>query len=178
MDVPISLGQGLGLAAACGLVALVPLLIGALAAAAGALPGALGSYDDTAVIAGSAVAAIANVGASPFITGPLRLVLAAIGGGAVCEFTAGDSIAIAPIAIGAVMGAVAAFGAGTVVDGARAGGGTTGGVTALATATCVLIAGLALIPFVGYLIGAAAIWLAVRVRRRRDQKFAGLRVLR
>jgi hypothetical protein len=37
---------------------------------------------------------------------------------------------------------------------------------------------LALIPFVGYLMTAAAGWLLLRQRRREDQKFRGLRVLR
>jgi hypothetical protein len=37
---------------------------------------------------------------------------------------------------------------------------------------------VALIPFVGYLMTAAAGWLLLRQRRREDQKFRGLRVLR
>jgi hypothetical protein len=36
----------------------------------------------------------------------------------------------------------------------------------------------AVVPFVGYLLAVAAGWLLVRVRRRDDQKFRGLRVLR
>ena len=39
-------------------------------------------------------------------------------------------------------------------------------------------AAVALIPFVGYLMTIAAGWLLLRVRRREDQKYAGLRVLR
>jgi hypothetical protein len=178
MDASVSLGQGIGLAAACGLVALIPLFIGAIAAAAGAMPGAVGAYDDTAVILGSAIAAIANVAVSGRITGTVRLALAGVGGGLACEMAAGGSIPIVPLLIGAAMGVVAAFAGAAVIDGARETGGTPGALTALVTSTAVVVAGLAIVPFLGYLIAAAAIWLFVRVRRRRDQKFAGLRVLR
>jgi hypothetical protein len=37
---------------------------------------------------------------------------------------------------------------------------------------------VALIPFVGYVMTATAGWLLLRQRRREDQKFRGLRVLR
>lgn len=178
MDLAISLGQGVGLAVACGLVALVPLLIGAIAAAAGALPGALGSYDDTPVLAGSAVLAIANAGAAAFIAGTARIALAAGGGAAVCEMTAGAELPLAPLAIGAVVGALAAWAFAGVLDGARDGGGTRGGVAALAAGASAVVAGLAIVPFVGYILLGVAIWFAIRVRRKRDRKFAGLRVLR
>jgi hypothetical protein len=178
MDVPISLGQGVGLAAACGLIALVPLLIGAIAAAAGALPGAVDAYDDTLVIIGSAIAAIANVAASGLITGTVRLALATVGGALACELTAGDSIPIVPILIGGAVGFVAAYAGAAIIDGAQASGGTPGALMALVTSTAVVVSGLAIVPFLGYLIAAAAIWLALRVRRRGEQKFAGLRVLR
>ena len=39
-------------------------------------------------------------------------------------------------------------------------------------------AAVALIPFVGYVMTLAAGWLLMRQRRREDQKFRGLRVLR
>ena len=46
VDLAIALGQALGLAIACGLVPLLPLAVGALAAAFAGTPGALGVYDD------------------------------------------------------------------------------------------------------------------------------------
>ena len=68
MDLAIALGQALGLAVACGLVPLLPVAIGALAALAGGTPGALDAYDDTPVVAAACVLGVAGAGGSPRAT--------------------------------------------------------------------------------------------------------------
>ena len=65
MDLAIAIGQGVGLAIACGLVALLPLAVGSLGALAGIVPGALGVYDDVAVAVGTAVAGVVNAASRP-----------------------------------------------------------------------------------------------------------------
>jgi hypothetical protein len=177
MDLAIAIGQGVGLAVACGLVALLPLAVGSLAALAGLVPGALGIYDDTAVAVGSAVAGGANAALSPRLAGTLKIGLAAVAGAAVCELAAGDELPYAGLAIGAVLGAAAAWIANRIVDPAAAGG-PAGGIAAIVAGVGVLTAAIALIPFAGYVLVLVAAWFGRRARRAQDRKYAGLRVLR
>jgi hypothetical protein len=177
MDLAIAIGQGVGLAIACGLVALLPLAIGSLGALAGFEPGALNVYDEMALAIGSIVAGGANAALSPRLTGTLRLVLAAIAGGAVFELAAGDELPYAGLAIGAVLAAAAAWIASRIVDPAAAGG-SAGGIAAIVAGAAVVAAAAALIPFAGYALVLVAAWLGRRARRAQDRKYAGLRVLR
>ena len=177
MDLAIAIGQGVGLAVACGLVALLPLAIGSLGALAGLEPGALNVYDEMALAIGSVVAGGANAALSPRLTGTLRLVLAAIAGGAVFELAAGDELPCAGLAIGAVLAAAAAWIASRIVDPAAAGG-SAGGIAAIVAGAALVASAAALIPFAGYALVLVAAWFGRRARRAQDRKYAGLRVLR
>ena len=177
MDLAIAIGQGVGLAIACGLVALLPLAVGSLGALAGIVPGALGVYDDVAVAVGTAVAGVVNAALSPRITGTLKILLAAGAGAAVFQLTAGEEVPYAGLAIGAVLGAAAAWVASRIVDPAAAKG-NAGGIAAIVAGVCLVAAGIALIPFAGYLLVLVAAWFGRRARRAQDRKYAGLRVLR
>ena len=174
MDTAIAIGQGLGLAVACALVALLPLAVGALAALAGALPGALGAYDDTAVVAASGAAGLANAGLGPVLPDAIRLPLAAAGGAAAFELAAGDALPWVGLAIGAAAGVAAGWVGRRVVDGARRADGSAGGVAVIAASATLGLAALALIPFLGYLFAPAVAYLAIRIRRQKDAKHAGL----
>jgi len=79
--------------------------------------------------------------------------------------------------VGAVGGLLGAVGAATVVRGALGRGGTRGGTAALVAAAAVMVAGLALVPVVGYLEALALPALAARLRRRSPERYAGLRTL-
>ena len=177
MDVAIALGQGVGLAVACGLVALLPIAIGSLGALAGILPGALNVYDETALLIGSVVAGGANAVAEPRIAGLTRILLAAVAGAVVCGLASGEELSYASFAIGAVVGAAAGWIATKVVDPANKNG-PAAGVTLFVVLAGVCAAALALIPFVGYALLVVAAWFGFRARRVQDRKFAGLRVLR
>jgi hypothetical protein len=78
---------------------------------------------------------------------------------------------------GASGGALAALIAGSVVTRTLEGGGTRSGTAMLFLASAVLFAGLAFIPFFGFLEVAAVPALAARARRRRPDRYAGLRTL-
>jgi hypothetical protein len=78
---------------------------------------------------------------------------------------------------GAAGGAVATLVAGAVVTRTLEGGGTRSGTALLFLASALVFAGLALVPFVGYLEIAAVPALAARARRRGPTRYAGLRSL-
>ena len=177
MDVAIALGQGVGLAVACGLVALLPIAVGSLGALAGILPGALNVYDETAMVVGSLVAGGANAVAEPRIAGTTRIVLAAIAGAVVCELAAGDEISYASLVIGALVGAAAGWIATRIVDPANANG-PAAGVPLFVVLAGIVAAAVALIPFAGYVLLLVAAWFGRRAREVQDRKYAGLRVLR
>jgi hypothetical protein len=56
-------------------------------------------------------------------------------------------------------------------------GGTRAGTAALLVAGSILLAALAFVPLVGYLIAAALPLAGVRARRRAPERYAGLRTL-
>jgi hypothetical protein len=64
-----------------------------------------------------------------------------------------------------------------VVGGTLRRGGTRGGTAALVGLAALGLAALALIPVVGYLEAVALPALAARARRRRPERYAGLRSL-
>jgi hypothetical protein len=177
MDVAIALGQGVGLAVACGLVALLPIAVGSLGAVAGILPGALNIYDETAMLVGSLVAGGANAVAEPKIAGRTRIVLAAIAGAVVCELAAGDEISYVSLAVGALVGGAAGWVATRIVDPANKSG-PGAGVTLFVVLAGIVAAAIALIPFAGYVLLLVAAWFGRRARKVQDRKYAGLRVLR
>jgi hypothetical protein len=78
---------------------------------------------------------------------------------------------------GAAGGVLSTLVAGPVVRRTLEGGGTKSGNAVIFFAAGVVFAGLALIPFVGYLEVAAVPALAARSRRRPPTRYAGLRTL-
>jgi len=178
MDLAIALGQAAGLAVACGLVAFLPLAVGAVAAILGFLPGALGVYDDTPVAIGGGVLGVISAAIGTLISPLVRLVLAAVGGGATFQLTAGDELPWVGLALGAGLGAAAGSVASRVIDGATSGGGTASGVATLAALAALVVAAVAVAPMVGYAVLAALLWFALKARRGAQKKYAGLRVLR
>lgn len=78
---------------------------------------------------------------------------------------------------GAIGGLLGGAGAGPLVRGALARGGTRSGTAVLATLVGLVGAALALIPVVGYIEAIALPVLAVLVRRRSGRRYAGLRSL-
>ena len=78
---------------------------------------------------------------------------------------------------GAAGALLSTFVAGPVVSRTLDAGGTRSGNAVIFLGAAVVFAGLALIPFVGYLEVAAVPALAARARRRRPTRYAGLRTL-
>jgi hypothetical protein len=77
----------------------------------------------------------------------------------------------------AVGGGLGALVVSTLVLGTLRRGGTRGGTAALVGLSALLLAVLALVPAVGYLEAIALPALAARARRRRVERYAGLRSL-
>lgn len=100
---------------------------------------------------------------------PLTLVAAAAAGWFFGEWSG----AIA----GAVGGVLGAVGATPTVRGALARGGTRGGTALLVGVAALVLAALAFVPVLGYLLALALPVLGLRVRRRAGERHAGLRIL-
>jgi hypothetical protein len=104
--------------------------------------------------------------------------LVAIAVAAVAGFVVGLAFAeeqeAAAGAIGGIFGAVAAA---EIVRGALRRGGDRWGTAALVGAAAVAVAALAFVPLVGYLETLALPLLAIRMRRRLPERYAGLRTL-
>ena len=81
------------------------------------------------------------------------------------------------IVAGAVGGVLGALGAAVIVTGALRRGGTRGGVATLVTGAALVAAAIAFIPVVGYLEAILLPLFAARLRRRRPDRYAGLRTL-
>ena len=177
MDVAIALGQGTGLAVACGLIALLPVAVGAGAALAGALPGMRAVYDDLWVIVAAAIGGVVLAAAWPRLGAPIRLAVAAVAGAGAFELAAGDEAPFVGLAVGAALAAGSAWIGNRLLAGVGAGVSSGGLVANLAGAGAVAAA-LAIVPFLGYLLALGAGWFAIRLRRQKDAKYAGLRVLR
>lgn len=80
--------------------------------------------------------------------------------------------------IGGLIGAVAgAVGAGLVVLGALRRGGTRLGTAVFVSAGALVVTALAFVPALGYVEAAAVPALALRLRRRAPERYAGLRSL-
>jgi hypothetical protein len=78
---------------------------------------------------------------------------------------------------GAAGGIAGALGAAVIVRGALRRGGTVGGTAVLVGLAALVVAGLALVPVVGYLEALALPAIAARLRRRAPERYAGLRTL-
>lgn len=178
MEIAIGIGQGAGLAIACGLAALLPLGVLALAALLGWTPATLALVDERALLAGAWILGIAEAGVRLRLPIPVRMALSAVAGSATFELAAGGAIPWIGVALGAPLAAVTAWAMGRLADGAVAGGGPIWGVTALMGAAVIVAAALAIIPFVGFALVLASAWLALRTLRGDRERYAGLRVLK
>lgn len=83
----------------------------------------------------------------------------------------------AEIVAGAVGGVLGAVGAGAVVGGAARRGGTRTGLALIVAAGAVLIGALAFVPVLGYVEAVVLPLLALRLRSRAAERYAGLRTL-
>jgi hypothetical protein len=105
----------------------------------------------------------------PRVALPVTLVATAAAGWFLAEWAG----AIA----GAAGGVLGAVGATPTVRGALARGGTRAGTALLVGVAALVLAGLSFVPVLGYLVALALPVLGLRVRRRADERHAGLRIL-
>jgi hypothetical protein len=118
------------------------------------------------------------------IAGATRTALVAAG---LLAFAAGAGIGFAidgrwpggwfDVVAGVLGGLAGAFGAAQVVGGALRRGGTRGGTAALVAGFALLVAALAFVPALGYVMALVLPALAARMRKRAPERYAGLRTL-
>ena len=89
MDLLIAASQGAGLAVACGLVAILPLGVLALAALAGWTPGALGFATEPAFTAAVWALGLIEAAARAVLPIPIRIAVSATAAAAAFEIAAG-----------------------------------------------------------------------------------------
>lgn len=178
MDILVALSQGAGLAVACGLAALLPLGVLAVAVLLGWAPGALAIADGTPFLIAAWVAGVVEAALRAVLPVPIRIALSALGGGAAFELAAGSEIPFAGLVAGAAIGAGSAWTATRMADRAVQGGGTPWGVAALLGAAAIVVAAVAIIPFAGFALVLVALYGGVRARRDDRERYAGLRVLK
>ena len=123
-----------------------------------------------------------GVGAGVLAAGVLArsragIALAAVLGGLVGAAVGVAVGGMAEIVAGAVGGPLGAGGASPVVLGALRRGGTRAGTAVLVAAVGVVVAGLSLLPVLGYVAAVAVPVLGIRLRRRTPERYAGLRSL-
>jgi hypothetical protein len=133
------------------------------------------------------VSAGLGVGVGVLLAGLVGAARAALVGVAVGALVAGAALGYGidewkpggwgDVAAGAVGGGLGALGAALVVAGALRRGGTRGGTALLVAGAALVAAALAWIPVIGYLEAIALPVLALRIRRRQPERYAGLRTL-
>jgi hypothetical protein len=181
MDLVIAISQGLGLAVAAGFFASAPLAIGASAAAVGVADGSLSFADDPATVIVLWVAAAVELAADAIWPGAeagARLVRRVIGGGLGFELVAGDELPFAGLLIGAAVAAAVGLSLRQIRMRAIRSGGDARGTAMIEDGAGVVTAVAGAIPFAGFVLLAAAGFLFGRTRRREQEKYKGLRVLR
>jgi hypothetical protein len=182
MDVAIALGQGAGLAVACGLLAGIPLAVAALAALIFGFdtfgePGAARAIDDTAVVVALCAIGVIDALLEVRLSGRLQIAVRAIGGAAVFGLLFWHEVPFLGLVLGLAIAALAAtVGRDLLASAVKAGDAVS--ATLIAIAATIVVAILSLIPFVGYVVLAVGAWFALRQRRRGEERYAGLRVLR
>jgi hypothetical protein len=106
-----------------------------------------------------------------------QIALRALFGAVSFELVAGHELPYAGLVAGFILaGLVAIFATQMLGAAARAGSAVAAALLGAGAAAGWAVAGL--VPFVGYLLAVVAIVLVWRSRKRGDQKYAGLRVLR
>lgn len=181
MDAAIAIGQGLGLAAAAGLLAAGALALTTTAASEGWLQSPLSFAGREWLVALTWALVVVEVGIDavwPGAQAGARLWRRVIAGALAFELAAGGELPYAGIAIGAVVAAAAGLSMRAIRSGAVKAGGDLRGTAMVEDGAGVGAAALAVVPFVGYALSVAAVALWTRLRRREDRKYGGLRVLR
>ncbi len=181
MHLLIAIGQGLGLAAAAGLLATAPLALAATAANLGWLDGPLSFAGRPWLVAVTWAAVLVELVVDALWPGAqagARLARRVVAGGLAFELGAGHKVPYVGLAAGALVAAAAGLAMRRIRSGAVKAGGDLRGTALVEDAAGVGAAALAVVPFAGYLLAVASGGLLARVRRREGQKYEGLRVLR
>ncbi|MEI7438316.1 MAG: hypothetical protein WCK20_01440 [Thermoleophilia bacterium] len=178
MDNLVAISQSFGLAVACGLAAVLPLGVLAVAALLGWRPGSVAiAAESPALIVGWVLGVVEAAGRA-FLPIPVRIGLSGLGGAVACELTLGHLIPFVGLLLGSAIGAGTAWTTTRLVDRAVASGGPRWGVTALVGGASIVVAALAIIPAVGLILVGIVIWVGMRSRKDDQGRYAGLRVLR
>jgi len=181
MDLVIAISQGLGLAAAAGLLAAAPLAVAATAASQGWLEDPLHFTGEGITVAVTWVLVAVELVIDALWPGAqagVRLGRRIVAGGIAFELAAGDKVPYAGLAVGALVAAGVGLAMRRVRSGAVKAGGDLRGTALVEDGAGLAAAAAAVVPFVGYALALAAGWLFARLRRREGQKYSGLRVLR
>jgi hypothetical protein len=181
MDLVYAVSQGLGLAVAAGFFASAPLAVGASFAALGFADGSLGFADDGPTVIALWVLAAVELAADavwPGAEAGARLVRRVAGGGLAFELVAGDEVPFVGLLIGAAVAAGVALSLRQMRIRAIRGGGDVRGTAIIEDGAGVVAALAGAVPLVGYVLAVAAGALFGRTRRRDQEKYRGLRVLR
>jgi hypothetical protein len=181
MELVIAIGQGLGLAAAAGLLATAPLALASTAATQGWLEGPLSFAGRAALVAVMWAAVVVELAVDavwPGAQAGARLARRVVAGGLAFELGAGDKVPYVGLAVGAVVAAVAGLAMRRIRSGAVKAGGDLRGTALVEDSAGLAAAALAVVPFAGYALTVGAGGLLARLRRREGRKYEGLRVLR
>jgi hypothetical protein len=181
MELLIAIGQGLGLAAAAGLLATAPLALTATAATEGWLEDPLAIASRSWLLAVTWAAVLVEVAVDSLWPGAqagARLARRVVAGGLAFELAAGGEVPYIGLAIGAVVAAAAALVMRRIRSGAVKAGGDLRGTALVEDGAGLAASALAVVPVVGYVLAVAAAALLARLRRREGRKYEGLRVLR
>jgi hypothetical protein len=181
VDTAIAIGQGLGLAAAAGLLATAPLAIGTSAAHEGWLESPLHAAGRLLLVAITWALVVLELVVDavwPGAQAGLRLLRRVVAGGIAFELSAGRALPWAGLAVGALVAAGVALAMRRVRSRAVKAGGDVRGTALIEDGAGVGASLVALVPFLGFVLAALGGGLLFRVRRREARKFRGLRVLR
>src|SRR3954451_11560598 len=181
MDLVIALSQGLGLAVAAGFFASAPLAVGSSVAALGFADGAVDIADDTSTVAFLWALAIVEFAADAIWPGAeagAKLLRRVVGGGLAFELIAGEEIPYVGLVVGALVAAAVALTLRQMRIRAIRSGGDVRGTAVIEDGAGVGPAFVGAIPIIGYAVTIGAGLLFGRTRRRDQEKYKGLRVLR
>jgi hypothetical protein len=181
MDLVIALSQGLGLAVAAGFFASAPLAVGSSIAALGFADSALDVAGDATTVAFLWALAVIEFTADAIWPGAEaggRLLRRVVGGGLAFELIAGEEIPYVGLAIGALVAAGVALTLRQMRIRAIRSGGDVRGTAIIEDGAGVMTSVVGAIPIIGYVLAVAAGILFGRTRRREQEKYKGLRVLR
>lgn len=181
MDTLIAISQGLGLAVAAGFFSSAPLAVGASVAALGYADGSLSFADDTSTVVALWALAAVELAADAIWPGAeagARLVRRVVGGGLAFELVAGDAVPYGGLLIGALVAGAVALSLRQIRIRAIRGGGDVRGTAVIEDGAGIVVAAIGAIPIVGIALTVAAGALFARTRRRDQEKYKGLRVLR